>query len=49
MCAALRYILAALLAAFAASGAIAQDKKKLEVIVFPGGFNWPIWTAQKNG
>src|SRR5437667_6286951 len=21
----------------------------LQVIVFPGGFNWPIWAAQDNG
>ena len=21
----------------------------IEVIVFPGGFNWPIWVAQENG
>jgi len=39
----------AALVALAAAGAGAQDKKTLEVIVFPGGFNWPIWTAQKNG
>lgn len=40
---------AALAAVFAATGAFAQDKKKVEVIVFPGGFNWPLWTAEKNG
>jgi ABC-type nitrate/sulfonate/bicarbonate transport system substrate-binding protein len=44
----LRCITAALVV-LAAAGAGAQDKKTLEVIVFPGGFNWPIWTAQKNG
>jgi ABC-type nitrate/sulfonate/bicarbonate transport system substrate-binding protein len=26
----------------------AQDKP-LELIVFPGGFNWPIWVAQEKG
>jgi ABC-type nitrate/sulfonate/bicarbonate transport system substrate-binding protein len=44
----LRSITAAL-AMLTAASASAQDKKTLEVIVFPGGFNWPIWTAQKNG
>lgn len=39
----------AALAVMAAAPASAQEKKTLEVIVFPGGFNWPIWTAQKNG
>ena len=24
-------------------------KQPLSVIVFPGGFNWPIWAAQENG
>ena len=24
-------------------------KRKLRVIVFPGGFNWPIWVAQEKG
>lgn len=37
-----------LLLAFAGSAASAQDKP-LEVIVFPGGFNWPIWVAQDKG
>lgn len=27
----------------------AAEPAKLEVIVFPGGFNWPIWAAQENG
>ncbi len=27
----------------------AQSPAKLEVIVFPGGFNWPIWVAQEKG
>lgn len=29
--------------------AAAQGAKPLEVIVFPGGFNWPIWVAQDKG
>lgn len=28
---------------------IATPPKPLEVIVFPGGFNWPIWVAQEKG
>jgi ABC-type nitrate/sulfonate/bicarbonate transport system substrate-binding protein len=27
----------------------AQPLQSLSVIVFPGGFNWPIWAAQDNG
>src|SRR5690349_24855939 len=27
----------------------AQAPARLEVIVFPGGFNWPIWVAQDKG
>ncbi|TMG84694.1 MAG: ABC transporter substrate-binding protein [Betaproteobacteria bacterium] len=27
----------------------AQSPARLEVIVFPGGFNWPIWVAQEKG
>ncbi len=27
----------------------AQPATKLEVIVFAGGFNWPIWAAQDKG
>jgi ABC-type nitrate/sulfonate/bicarbonate transport system substrate-binding protein len=26
-----------------------QSPARLEVIVFPGGFNWPIWVAQDKG
>jgi len=29
--------------------AVAQAPKPLEVIVFPGGSNWPIWVAQEKG
>ncbi len=32
-----------------AGPAAAQAPAKLEVIVFPGGFNWPIWAAQEKG
>ena len=28
---------------------IAQTAKPVDVIVFPGGFNWPIWVAQEKG
>ena len=27
----------------------AQGLKEVQVIVFPGGFNWPIWVAQEKG
>ncbi|MBI3514643.1 MAG: ABC transporter substrate-binding protein [Proteobacteria bacterium] len=36
------------LAALAVAPARAQDKP-IELIVFPGGFNWPIWVAQDKG
>jgi ABC-type nitrate/sulfonate/bicarbonate transport system substrate-binding protein len=31
------------------SRASAQNLQPLSVIVFPGGFNWPIWAAQEQG
>lgn len=31
------------------AAARAQTPKTLEVIVFPGGFNWPIWVALEKG
>jgi len=37
----------ALLAAFASSAALAAQS--LEVIVFPGGFNWPLWVGNEKG
>ena len=37
------------MAALAPNGAQAQAAKPLEVIVFPGGSNWPIWAAQEKG
>lgn len=33
----------------AAAPVLAQGPAKLEVIVFPGGFNWPIWAAMEKG
>jgi ABC-type nitrate/sulfonate/bicarbonate transport system substrate-binding protein len=27
----------------------AQSPQTVSVIVFPGGFNWPIWLAQEYG
>lgn len=42
------FLLAALLLA-AIPSARADTAKPLEVIVFAGGFNWPIWAAQKQG
>jgi len=30
-------------------GACAQAPQAISVIVFPGGFNWPIWVAQEKG
>ncbi|HXG04465.1 MAG TPA: ABC transporter substrate-binding protein [Candidatus Binatia bacterium] len=33
----------------APAGAAAQSPSPLQVIVFPGGFNWPIWAAQEKG
>ena len=29
--------------------AVAQNLEPVSVIVFPGGFNWPIWVAQEKG
>lgn len=40
-------VLALALCAIFPAAVAAQDK--LEVIVFPGGFNWPIWAAQEKG
>ena len=31
------------------SSAAQAEPKPLEVIVFPGGFNWPIWAAEASG
>src|ERR1041385_2830025 len=42
---------AGLIALFIDSCAIAQPAphKTLELIVFPGGFNWPLWIGQEKG
>jgi ABC-type nitrate/sulfonate/bicarbonate transport system substrate-binding protein len=43
-------ILAAALLLFAAlAPARAQEPKPIELIVFPGGFNWPVWVAEEKG
>ena len=40
----------ALLASFAAIAPLqAQTSRPIEVIVFPGGFNWPLWVAEDKG
>jgi ABC-type nitrate/sulfonate/bicarbonate transport system substrate-binding protein len=31
------------------AGAPGSKEKPLELIVFPGGFNWPVWVAQDKG
>lgn len=40
---------ALMLAAGLVNTAVAQTAKPIELIVFPGGFNWPIWAAQEKG
>jgi len=42
-------LIAASLLALVTAGAGAQAPTKLEVIVFAGGFNWPIWVGQQKG
>jgi ABC-type nitrate/sulfonate/bicarbonate transport system substrate-binding protein len=42
-------MLIGLLLLMAPFGASAQTVSTLQVIVFPGGFNWPIWAAQEKG
>ena len=32
-----------------ACASFAQNARTVQVIVFPGGFNWPIWVAQEKG
>ncbi|WP_376095826.1 ABC transporter substrate-binding protein [Roseomonas sp. CCTCC AB2023176] len=48
-----RVLLAGLSASLAVSalaqGTTTGDLRPVEVIVFPGGFNWPIWVAQEKG
>ena len=31
------------------ASSLAQSPANLDVIVFPGGFNWPLWVAQEKG
>src|SRR4029077_4112782 len=42
-------VLLAALRFTALSPAPAQNLQRLSLIVFPGGFNWPIWAAQEQG
>src|SRR2546423_6814177 len=44
-------LLAGPIALLIASCAVAQPAppKTVELIVFPGGFNWPVWIAQEKG
>lgn len=43
-------LVASLLVVFGvAAPAFAQQTQPLSVIVFPGGFNWPIWVGQEKG
>jgi ABC-type nitrate/sulfonate/bicarbonate transport system substrate-binding protein len=45
----LRAIAALLLLLAALAPARAQTGKPIELIVFPGGFNWPVWIAEEKG
>lgn len=42
-------LVVALLSGLVTMSTLAQTPAKLEVIVFAGGFNWPIWVAQEKG
>jgi len=42
-------VVAALLLGMATTSTLAQGPTTLNVIVFAGGFNWPIWVAQEKG
>jgi ABC-type nitrate/sulfonate/bicarbonate transport system substrate-binding protein len=44
-----RVLLACWAWALASDPASAQPLQSVSVIVFPGGFNWPIWVAQEHG
>src|SRR5262245_56350528 len=44
-----RAIVASLILMGASAAALAQAPKPIELIVFPGGFNWPIWVAEEKG
>jgi ABC-type nitrate/sulfonate/bicarbonate transport system substrate-binding protein len=45
----LRTVAGWLLLLAALAPAQAQSSKPIELIVFPGGFNWPIWIAEEKG
>jgi ABC-type nitrate/sulfonate/bicarbonate transport system substrate-binding protein len=45
----IRTIVASLFVLAALASSHAQSSKPIELIVFPGGFNWPIWIAQEKG
>jgi ABC-type nitrate/sulfonate/bicarbonate transport system substrate-binding protein len=45
----LRAIAASMFLFAALVPAHAQQSKPIELIVFPGGFNWPIWIAEEKG
>src|SRR5262245_50179613 len=45
----LRAVMGWLLLLAALAPAHAQQSKPIELIVFPGGFNWPIWVAEEKG
>lgn len=42
-------LVAVLIAATVAGCASMKPPQEVNVIVFPGGFNWPIWVAQEKG
>jgi ABC-type nitrate/sulfonate/bicarbonate transport system substrate-binding protein len=45
----LRAIAAAIFLLTALAPSHAQAGKPIELIVFPGGFNWPVWVAEEKG
>src|SRR3989441_9233765 len=44
-----RFVVATAALALAAGASAQPAPKPVNVIVFPGGFNWPIWVAQERG
>jgi hypothetical protein len=42
-------VVVALLSGLVTMSTLAEGPTRLEVIVFAGGFNWPIWVAQEKG
>lgn len=45
----MRRLAIALLVACSTAAAAVHAAERLEVIVFPGGFNWPLWVAEERG